>query len=105
MEGPVGEGYASPIFASGRILQFARQGDDEVAMSLDPENGKILWRRASPAPFEPVNSAARHGKGPKSMPLYYDGKLYAFGAAIGKGTGVCLRSKFQIVLGRISLLA
>jgi outer membrane protein assembly factor BamB len=76
---PVGEGYASPIFASGRILQFARQGDDEVAMSLDPENGKILWRQAYPAPFEPVNSAARHGKGPKSTPLYYDGKLYTFG--------------------------
>src|SRR5208282_3985578 len=76
---PVGEGYASPIFAGGRILQFARQGDDEVAMSVDPENGKILWRQSYPAPFEPVNSAARHGKGPKSTPLYYDGRLYTFG--------------------------
>jgi outer membrane protein assembly factor BamB len=75
----VGEGYASPIFAGGRILQFARQGDDEVAMSVDPENGKILWRQSYPAPFEPVNSAARHGKGPKSTPLYYDGRLYTFG--------------------------
>jgi outer membrane protein assembly factor BamB len=26
-----------------------------------------------------VNSAARHGKGPKSTPLYYDGRLYTFG--------------------------
>ena len=34
---PVGEGYASPIFAGGRILQFARQGDNEVAMSVDPD--------------------------------------------------------------------
>ena len=41
---PIGEGYASPLFAGGRILAFARQGDDEVAMSVDPENGKILWR-------------------------------------------------------------
>src|SRR5258707_979812 len=62
---PIGEGYASPIFANGRILEFARQGDDEVAMSLDPENGKILWRQSYPAPYQPVNSAARHGKGPK----------------------------------------
>jgi len=75
----VGDGYASPIFAGSRILQFARQGDDEVAMSIDPENGKILWRQSYPAPFEPVNSAARHGKGPKSTPLYYDGRLYTFG--------------------------
>ena len=76
---PVGEGYASPIFAGGRILQFARQGDDEVAMSIDPESGKILWRQSYPAPYEPVQSAARHGKGPKSTPLYYDGRLYTFG--------------------------
>jgi outer membrane protein assembly factor BamB len=76
---PVGEGYASPIFAGGRILQFARQGDDEVAMSIDPENGKILWRQSYRAPYEPVSSAARHGKGPKSTPLYYDGRLYTFG--------------------------
>jgi outer membrane protein assembly factor BamB len=75
----VGEGYASPIFAGGRILQFARQGDNEVAMSVDPESGKILWRQSYPAPYEPVQSAARHGKGPKSTPLYYDGKLYTFG--------------------------
>jgi outer membrane protein assembly factor BamB len=75
----VGEGYASPLLAGGRILQFARQGDDEVAMAIDPSSGKILWRRSYAAPYEPVQSAARHGKGPKSTPLYYDGKLYTFG--------------------------
>ncbi len=75
----IGEGYASPLYASGRILEFARQGDDEVAMAIDPANGKILWRQSYPAPYEPVSSAARHGKGPKSTPLYYDGKLYTFG--------------------------
>src|SRR2546421_10454734 len=69
---PIGEGYASPLFAGGRILEFARQGDDEVAMSIDPESGKILWRQSYPAPYQPVNSAARQGKGPKSTPLYYD---------------------------------
>ena len=75
----IGEGYASPLFAGGRILEFARQGDDEVAMAIDPDNGKVIWRQSYPAPYEPVNSAARHGKGPKSTPLFYDGKLYTFG--------------------------
>ena len=75
----VGEGYASPIFAGGRILQFARKGDNEVAMGVDPESGKILWQQSYAAPYEPVPSAARHGKGPKSTPLYYDGRLYTFG--------------------------
>jgi hypothetical protein len=75
----VGEGYASPLLADGRILQFARQGDDEVAMALDLESGKVLWRQSYAAPYEPTQSAARHGKGPKSTPLYYDGRFYTFG--------------------------
>src|SRR5580704_11815627 len=60
----IGEGYASPLYANGRILEFARQGDDEVAMAIDPSNGKILWRQSYPATYEPVSAAARHGKGP-----------------------------------------
>jgi outer membrane protein assembly factor BamB len=88
----VGDGYASPLLVHGRILEFTRQGDDEVAMSIDPENGKILWQQKYPAPFTPVDSAARHGKGPKSTPLYYDGRLYTFGisgvlTAFDAGTG------------------
>jgi outer membrane protein assembly factor BamB len=75
----IGEGYASPLLAGGRILEFTRQGGDEVAMGIDPENGKTLWTQKYPAPYEPVQSAARHGKGPKSTPLIYDGKLYTFG--------------------------
>ena len=77
----IGEGYASPLFADGRILEFARQGDDEVAMGVDPANGKILWRQSYPAPYTPVAAAARHGKGPKSTPLVYEGRLYTFGAS------------------------
>jgi outer membrane protein assembly factor BamB len=75
----VGEGYASPLFAGGRILMFTRQEDDEVAMSIDPGSGKVLWRQSYPAPYQPVQSAARHGRGPKSTPLYYEGRLYTFG--------------------------
>jgi outer membrane protein assembly factor BamB len=74
-----GEGYASPILADGRILHFTRQGDDEVAMSIDPASGKVHWKQSYPAPYQPVQSAARHGKGPKSTPLYYQGRLVTFG--------------------------
>jgi outer membrane protein assembly factor BamB len=75
----IGEGYASPLLAGGKILAFTRQGDDEIAMGIDPENGKVLWQQSYPAPYEPVRSAARHGKGPKSTPLVYQGRLYTFG--------------------------
>ncbi|MEE8130578.1 MAG: PQQ-binding-like beta-propeller repeat protein [Vicinamibacterales bacterium] len=78
---PVGEGYANPLFANDLIFQFARQGDDEVAMAIDPADGTILWRQSySAAEFEPVSAAARHGKGPFSTPTYADGMLYTFGA-------------------------
>jgi outer membrane protein assembly factor BamB len=76
----VGEGYASPLMSGGRVLQFARQGDVEVAMALDPETGKIFWQQSYPASWTPVSSAAKHGKGPKSTPLVYDGRFYTFGA-------------------------
>jgi outer membrane protein assembly factor BamB len=76
----VGEGYASPLMSGGRLLQFAREDENEVAMALDPETGKILWRQSYPAPWTPVNSAARHGKGPKSTPVVHDGRFYTFGA-------------------------
>jgi outer membrane protein assembly factor BamB len=91
---PVGEGYASPLFVGGHILEFARQGDDEVAMSVDPANGKILWRESYPAPFTPVDSAARHGKGPKSTPLIYEGRLYTFGIS-----GIL--SSFDVATGKV----
>ena len=75
----IGEGYASPLFAGGKIFEFTRQGEDEVAMAIDPESGKALWRQSYAAPYQPVQSAARHGKGPKSTPLVYQGRLYTFG--------------------------
>ena len=75
----IGEGYASPLLAGGKIFEFSRQGEDEVAMAIDPESGKVLWRQNYAAPYQPVQSAARHGKGPKSTPLVYQGRLYTFG--------------------------
>jgi outer membrane protein assembly factor BamB len=75
----IGEGYASPLLAGGKIFEFTRQGEDEVAMAIDPASGKVLWRQSYAAPYQPVQSAARHGKGPKSTPLVYQGRLYTFG--------------------------
>jgi outer membrane protein assembly factor BamB len=85
----VGEGHSSPIFAAGRIFQMARQQDDEVTLSIDPADGKIQWRQAYPAPYTMNPAANRHGKGPKSTPLYYNGKLYTLGIT---GTLSCLEA-------------
>jgi outer membrane protein assembly factor BamB len=75
----VGVGHASPLFVDGKVYVFARQGDEEVLLSLDGATGKEVWRSAQPIAYE-MNPAARgHGKGPKSTPVYSNGKIYTFG--------------------------
>src|SRR6202035_2895163 len=40
---------------------------------------KIRWKQQYPAPVKVNPAAAGHGPGPKSTPLYANGKLYTFG--------------------------
>jgi outer membrane protein assembly factor BamB len=75
----VGIGHSSPIEAAGSIYEFARQGDRETVLSMDPANGKIRWKQDYPAPYKMNPAAAPHGEGPKATPLYADGKLFTFG--------------------------
>ena len=99
----VGLGYATPLVVGDKIYMFSRQGENEVMSALDAATGKQLWQTGYPAPFTMNSAAAVHGPGPKSTPLFANGKLYsigmvgavtAFDAATGKqlwqkpGTGV-----------------
>jgi len=90
---PVGEGHSSPILAAGKIFVFTRQGEQETLAALDPASGKTLWREAYAAPYTMNPAAVRHGKGPKSTPVFHngavctlgiDGILWSFDAATGK---------------------
>ncbi|GAB4453108.1 MAG: PQQ-like beta-propeller repeat protein [Armatimonadaceae bacterium] len=75
----VGEGHSSPIVAGNRVYLFARQEENEVLHCLDRASGKSLWQGSYPAPYE-MNPAARgHGKGPKSTPVYTEGRVYTLG--------------------------
>ena len=75
----VGEGHASPILAGGRIFVFTRQQGNEIASSIDPVSGKVIWQQSYPAPFKMHPAAVQHGEGPKSTPVLHDGKLFTFG--------------------------
>jgi len=75
----VGEGHASPILAADRIFVFTRQQGKEVASSVDPATGKILWQESYPAPYKMNPAAEQHGEGPKSTPVFQDGKLFTLG--------------------------
>ena len=75
----VGTGYATPLVVGNRIYMFSRQGDDEVMSAIDPASGKVLWRTAYAAPFEMNSAAKAHGPGPKSTPVFSNGRLFAIG--------------------------
>jgi outer membrane protein assembly factor BamB len=75
----IGEGHASPILAAGTIYVFSRLDDQETASAIDPASGKIRWQQHYPAPYKMNSAATGHGQGPKSTPLYSNGKLYTLG--------------------------
>ncbi|MEM8932558.1 MAG: PQQ-binding-like beta-propeller repeat protein, partial [Acidobacteriota bacterium] len=75
----VGEGYTSPVIADGRVFLMARQGDDEVAMALDPTSGKVLWTSSFPTPYMPHQAAVKYGSGPKSTPAVANGVVCFLG--------------------------
>ena len=75
----VGEGHSSPVLTGGKIFVFTRQQDKEVASSIDPESGKIVWQESYAAPYTMNPAAERHGPGPKSTPVIADGRLYTLG--------------------------
>ena len=75
----VGTGYATPLIVGNRVYVFSRQGEEEVMSALDAASGKVIWRTGYAAPFE-MNSAAKvHGPGPKSTPVFSNGRLYSIG--------------------------
>jgi outer membrane protein assembly factor BamB len=76
---PVGLGYATPLLVGNRIYLFSRQGDNEVMSALDPDSGKVIWQTGYPATFTMNAAAAKHGQGPKSTPVFSNGKLYSIG--------------------------
>ena len=75
----VGLGYATPIVVGNRVYQFSRQGDNEVMSALDADSGKVLWQTGYPAVFTMHSAARPHGQGPKSTPVFFNGRLYAIG--------------------------
>jgi outer membrane protein assembly factor BamB len=75
----VGPGYATPIVVGGRVYTIARREGNEVVMALDAATGKTAWQASYPAPYKMNPATKPHGEGPKSTPLYYQGRLYTLG--------------------------
>jgi outer membrane protein assembly factor BamB len=77
----VGEGYSTPVVASGRIFVHGRQDPDEVVTALDLQTGKPLWTARYQAAFNKNKYANDMSKGPFSTPLVAGGIVYTLGTS------------------------
>lgn len=73
----VGEGYASPVVAGGRLIVFHRRGDREILDCLVATSGKLLWSRDYPTSYRDAYSTSY---GPRATPTVAAGKVYTYGA-------------------------
>lgn len=76
---PVGIGHSSPVAAGRTVYVLSRQDEREVVSAIDIDSGKLLWKDGYATPYTMNPAAASHGKGPKSTPVLYGGRLYTLG--------------------------
>jgi len=50
-----------------------------VMSALDADNGKEIWHTGYPVMFTMHSAAVKHGQGPKSTPVFANGKLFSIG--------------------------
>jgi outer membrane protein assembly factor BamB len=75
----IGTGYTTPLVVGDRVYQFSRIGDNETMTALDAASGKVLWQAGYPATFTMNPATKQHGPGPKSTPIFFNGRLYSIG--------------------------
>ena len=73
----VGAGDATPALVGDKLYVFARQGENEVTLCLNSDDGKELWRDEYTA--QAVTGAAARHPGPRSSPAVTDGKVVTLG--------------------------
>ena len=97
----VGQGFAAPVAAQGRVILFHRVGNREKVESLDTKSGKTVWTFEYPTAYR---DDFGFDEGPRAAPVIAGDRIYTLGAegvlhAIEFGTGkklwsVATREKF-----------
>lgn len=75
----VGEGYGTPLIVGNRVYTLTRQAGHEVMAARAADSGAVIWQTRYPAPHKIAGGAGGHGQGPKSTPLFFNGRLYTMG--------------------------
>lgn len=69
----VGQGFAGPVVADGRLILFHRVGDDNVVECLEAATGKAVWKDAEPTSY---SDRLGKGDGPRATPAIAGGRVY-----------------------------
>jgi outer membrane protein assembly factor BamB len=75
----VGQGHSSPVILNGTVYMFSREKESEVVRAIDLLSGAVKWQNSYSAPYREYPGAIEHGRGPKSTPVVYSGKLFTLG--------------------------
>lgn len=73
----VGEGWAAPMVAGGRVLAYHRVADEAVLDCLDAGTGKPLWRAKHPTDYV---DGFGFDAGPRATPAVAGGRAFTLGA-------------------------
>ena len=73
----VGQGFAGPVVADGRLILFHRSRNFEVIEALDALTGRTQWNYRYVTSYR---DGFGFDEGPRSAPVVADGRVYTFGA-------------------------
>lgn len=74
---PIGEGYAGPAVAKGKVYVMDRLFEErlERVLCLDAETGEVVWAHQYPSVY-----TISYPAGPRSTPVLDSGRVYTVGA-------------------------
>ena len=73
----VGEGYAGPSVASGKVIVFHRIRGELVVESLDASDGNVNWSKKIAASY---SGGIDSDRGPRCVPLIHRDRIYLYSA-------------------------
>ncbi len=73
----VGEGFAAPVIAAGKVILFHRRHGREILEAFDAGTGKTVWTFSYETGYK---DDFGFDEGPRSAPTVADGVVYSFGA-------------------------
>jgi outer membrane protein assembly factor BamB len=73
----VGQGFAGPAVADGKLILFHRIDNDEILSCFNAETGAVLWEAKYPTTYR---DDFGFDEGPRATPCIQDGRVYSFGA-------------------------